>query len=239
MTTLVKIAITLTLSLLLASCGFDFGPGEKGNGTITEQAREVNEDFTTVAASEGLHVYVSQADNFKIKVEADENIIDLIGTDIQNNTLKIYAIKNIGNATKNIYVSLPNIAGLKSSSGAQLKTETEINTPELSIDASSGAFVSAIIVTDNISLDASSGAHITITGTAKNSTVDASSGAYINASEFKTVTSNAQASSGANVNLNVAESLHADASSGGNISYSGKATLSSKKSVAGNISNID
>jgi hypothetical protein len=239
MTTLVKFAIALTLSIFLSSCGLDFSNGQKGNGNITEQTREVNEDFTIIAASEGLNVFVTQAEEFRIKVEADENIIDLIGTDIQNNILKIHTIKNIGNATKNIYVSLPNINSLKSSSGAQLKTETEINAPELIIDASSGALISANITTDDISIDASSGANITLSGKARNSTIDASSGAYINASELKTAISKAQASSGANVNLNVAESLHADASSGGNISYSGKAILSSKKSVAGNISNID
>tara|TARA_R110002012_G_scaffold322108_1_gene555966 strand:+ start:83498 stop:84217 length:720 start_codon:yes stop_codon:yes gene_type:complete len=239
MTTLAKIAIAITLSLLLTSCGLDFSTGEKGNGNITEQTREVLEDFTTIAASEGINVYVTQAEEFKIKVEADENIHDLIGTDIQNNTLKIHAIKNIGKATKNVYVSLPIINGLNSSSGAQLQTETLINTPELSIDASSGALVAASVTTDNISIDASSGANITLSGTVKNSHIEASSGANINASALTTAISKAQASSGANVQLNVVESLYADASSGANISYSGKATLSSKKSVAGQISNVD
>ncbi len=235
MTTLVKIAIALTLSLLLSSCGLDFSSGEKGNGNVLSETREVKQDFTSINASEGLNVYVTQADEFSIKIEADENIIDLIGTDIQGNTLKIHAIKNIGRATKNVYVSLPSISSLKSSSGAQLQTETEITATELTLDASSGALLSTKIEVENIAVDASSGANITLTGTAKKSTVDASSGANINASDLISSICNAKASSGANVKLNVSESIHADASSGGNISYSGTAKMNAKKNVSGSI----
>jgi hypothetical protein len=239
MTTLVKIAIALTLSLLLSSCGLDFSNGEKGNGNLTSQNRTITEDFTTVAASEGLNVFVSQGDDFKIKVEADENIIDLIGTDIENNVLKIYAIKNIGNATKNIYVSLPKIVGLKSSSGSSLKAESTITMEKLKLETSSGAILSAKISTENVDVAASSGANITLTGTTKNMNVEASSGAYINASDLKSERSNAQASSGANININVSETLQADAGSGGNISYSGKAKISTKKSVSGSVTYND
>jgi ribosomal protein L31 len=213
MTTLVKIAIALTLSLLLSSCGLDFSNGEKGNGNLTSQNRIITEGFTTVAASEGLNVFVTQADDFKIKVEADENIIDLIGTNIENDVLKIYAIKNIGNATKNIHVSLPKIMSLKSSSGAKLKAESTISTKKLKLETSSGA-------------------NIKLTGTTKNMNIEASSGANINASDLKSERSNAKASSGANIKLNVSETLKADANSAGNISYSGKAKISTKKSVS-------
>ena len=96
MTALVKITIALLLSLLLASCGFDiqigdmdgFGSGKKGNGIVTNEIRNVNQDFTEISASEGLIVYVTQADDFEISVEADENIIDLIGTDVKNGQIK-------------------------------------------------------------------------------------------------------------------------------------------------------
>jgi hypothetical protein len=239
MTTLVKIAIALTLSLLLSSCGLDFSNGEKGNGNLTSQNRIITEGFTTVAASEGLNVFVTQADDFKIKVEADENIIDLIGTNIENDVLKIYAIKNIGNATKNIYVSLPKIMSLKSSSGAKLKAESTISTKKLKLETSSGAVLSAKIFTENIDVAASSGANIKLTGTTKNMNIEASSGANINASDLKSERSNAKASSGANIKLNVSETLKADANSAGNISYSGKAKISTKKSVSGSVTYND
>ena len=240
MTTLVRIAIALTLSILLSSCGFDinigdFSSGVKGNGIVKTDKRPVNDNFTAISASEGLEVYVTQADNFSISVEADENVIDLIGTDIKNDVLKIHAIKNIGNATKKVYVSLPNVSELKSSSGSHLITENTINATKLIIDSSSDSILNAEIIADNLDIDASSGANIKVNGEAKKATIDASSGANFSGKELITKVCDAEASSGANVSISVSELLSADASSGGNISYSGEAKVSTKKSVSGSV----
>ena len=83
MTTLARITIALIMALFLSSCGLDinfgdFGSGKKGNGIVTNENREITDEFTMVSASEGLDVYVTNGDEFEITVEADENIIDLI-----------------------------------------------------------------------------------------------------------------------------------------------------------------
>ena len=218
MTTLARITIALILALFVSSCAFDmnFGEGKKGNGIVAEDNRNVSEEFTEVSASEGLDVFVTQSNVFKIVVEADENIIDLIGTDIKNGKLTIHAIENIGRATKKIHVSLPKITGLSSSSGAELTT---INTIEA----------------EKIYLDASSGADIQIAGNANMFFADASSGADIKAKNLMTKICNADASSGADISLNVSESLTADASSGADITYTGQATVQKSKSSSGSV----
>ena len=127
MTTLARMAIAALLALFTSSCAFDinFGEGKRGNGEVVEERREVVANFTEVHASEGLDVFVTQGTDFKITVEADENIIDLIGTDIRDGRLKVHAIENIGRATKNVYVTLPDISELNSSSGADLIVQLE------------------------------------------------------------------------------------------------------------------
>lgn len=240
MTTLVRISIALALALFLSSCGFDinfgdFGSGKKGNGTVVEENREITSEFTEVHASEGLEVYVTQAADFSISVEADENIIDLIGTEIKNGKLKVHAIENIGRATKKVFVSLPEVTGLLSSSGAHLTAQNKIASTNLILDASSGAHINAEAKADKLEIDASSGANIDLSGSASETYVDGSSGANIRAKNLVTTECRAEASSGANININVSKSLTADASSGGNISYSGDAEVTKKKSVSGNV----
>lgn len=240
MTTLVRIAITLLMALFLSSCGFDiqigdFGTGKKGNGAVVTDTRPITEDFTQVSASEGLMVYVTQADEFSIKVEADENVIDLIETDIRNGKLRIHTEENIGRATKNIYVSLPEVTRLRSSSGAHLTTQNTIKANELEVDGSSGAILELDVVTNEIDIDASSGANLDISGEADDAMIDVSSGGNINAKNLQTRTCNADASSGGNVRVQVSKSLVADASSGGNISYSGEPNVEKKKSVSGSV----
>jgi len=240
MTTLVKFTLALLLTLFLSSCGFDinfgdFGSGKKGNGVVTTETREITSDFSVVSASEGLQVYVTDGDEFEISVEADENIIDLIATDIKNDRLRIHAIENIGRATKKIFVTLPEVTGLKSTSGASLSVENTIKTSKLEIDASSGAMLHVDMIADEVEIDASSGANLKLSGDANTVYVDASSGANINAKKLISKVCRAGASSGGNLAVNVSEALTANASSGGNISYSGEASVTKKKSVSGSV----
>ncbi|MEO2052677.1 MAG: head GIN domain-containing protein [Allomuricauda sp.] len=237
MTTLARLAIAVLLSLFASSCMMDvnFGNGKTGNGEIVEETRAVSEDFTEVLASEGIDVFVTQDSEFKISVEADENIIDLIGTDIRDGKLKIHAIENIGRATKNVYVSLPRITALKSSSGADLVVQNVIESESIELDASSGADLRVELRANEVSADASSGADIRVSGSADILHADASSGSDIKARKLEVKRCNADASSGADISVNVSESLVADASSGADITYSGEASVQTKKSVSGSV----
>lgn len=240
MTTLARIAIALIMALLLSSCGFDinigdFGTGVKGNGDVVTENREITDDFTEVSASEGIEVFVTQADDFEISVEADENVIDLIGTDIKNGKLRIHAEENIGRATKKVYVTLPDVSALHGSSGAHLTTENTIKSDRLEIDGSSGTLMDIDLQVAEVEIDASSGANLDISGSSTKTYVDGGSGANINAKKLMTKNCNAQASSGSNISINVSDKLTADASSGGNISYSGDPNVNAKKSVSGSV----
>lgn len=240
MTTLVRITIALALALFLSSCGFNlnldnFGAGKKGSGVVVEETREITDKFAQVHASEGIEVYVTQGDEFKISVEADDNIIDLIATEVKNGKLKIHAIENIGNATKKVFVSLPEVTALLSSSGAQLTAQNKINATNLLLDASSGAHINAETNSARLEIDASSGAHIDVSGDANEAFIDGSSGANVKGKNLRSKDCHAEASSGANIDINVSESLTADASSGGNISYTGNASVSKTKSVSGSV----
>ena len=140
MTTLARLTIGLILALLASSCMLDvnWGSGVRGNGVVVEESRPIPESFTGVTASEGLDVFVSQGPEFGIRVEADENVIELIGTEIRDGKLRVHAIKNIGRATKNIYVTLPEITALYASSGADLKVKGSLETDKIPVKRRTG-----------------------------------------------------------------------------------------------------
>ncbi len=237
MTTLVRMAVAALLALFMSSCAFDinFGDGKRGNGQVAEESRRISDGFTAVYASEGIDVFVTQGDDFKILVEADENIIDLIGTDIKDGRLKIHAIENIGRATKNVYVTLPRVTALKSSSGADLIAQNVIKADKIELDASSGSDIEVELVANEVMADASSGADIKVSGKTETLYADASSGSDIKARTLTAKRCNADASSGADISVNVSEALTADASSGADISYTGEASVTKKKSVSGSV----
>ncbi|WP_086478028.1 head GIN domain-containing protein [Arenibacter amylolyticus] len=239
MTTLARITITLILALIFSSCNFNIGSGKKGNGIVQEEQRIIKGDFTAVSASEGLDVYVTQGTEQKVIVEADENVLDLIATDLKNGTLKIHTLENIGRATKKIHVSLPTVTYLASSSGADLIATGPIRAATLELKASSGANLQIEDLSgDTVDADSSSGANIEIVGQANTLHSNASSGSKIKAVNLTTALCRANASSGANISVNVTESLVAKASSGANIKYTGNAKVEDKKTSSGSVNQL-
>lgn len=237
-----KHAITgFVACLLLASCNFNvsLGEGTRGNGNVKTDERPVNGSFTAIHAQEGLDVHVTQANEASIRVEADENIIELIGTDIENGVLKIHAVENIGRASsKKVYVSVPTIEELKTSSGADLRVENPVKTDRISLKSSSGSDILVEVNAHSVFCDSSSGAEIKVTGTAKTIEAEASSGSEVDANGLTTEEAYAKASSGGSVSVNATEKVEARSSSGGDIYYSGNPRVVHKNnSVSGNVSN--
>src|SRR5690606_16758871 len=139
MSTLVRIITALIITLFFTSC-LNFGEGIKGNGNVETEERPVSGEFTVIKVSEGLDVFVTQDDKASVTVEADENIISLIRTDIQGDVLRIHLEESVGRAeSKKVLVTLPHITRFETSSGAELETNHTINADRLELHSSSGS----------------------------------------------------------------------------------------------------
>lgn len=237
MITIARIIAIAILSLIMTSCNFNFNSGIAGNRHVVTEERDIDEDFTVIRASEGLDVYITQSETTSIEVEADENIIGLIATDISNGTLRIHAEKSIGRCkSKKIRVSIPDIDKVVSSSGADVYGTSTIFAESIEVESSSGADVELEIEANNVMCTTSSGADIKISGIAGSLDATASSGSDIHARELTVKDCHATASSGADVTVNVTEKLVASSSSGGDVNYYGNPeSVSKNKSSAGGI----
>jgi len=224
MTTLIKFIIATVLSLTLFSCNFDmnFNNGVNGNGNVTTENRNLNASFTSIEAAEGLDVYITQGDNESISVEADENLHDLILTDIDDGVLSIHTKENIGrSSSKKIHVSFKGLSSISTSSGSRVTATQIIAAKRLDLKASSGSQIKIEVNMAILNCDASSGSALRISGKTVKLLAEASSGSSIKAADLMAESSIAKASSGASVTVNTSNHLTADASSGGQIKYYG------------------
>ncbi len=222
MTTLAKVIVAALLAILFTSCQFDFDGGKRGNGNVVTEKRNTSESFTEIKASEGLDVYVSQGSETSIRVEADENIIELIRTEVRDGMLKVDTEDRIGRAkSKKIFVSMPTITRLVSNSGADIRGKETLNVDTIYLDCSSGADLNVTVQANEVHSDASSGSDIVIAGKAELLVAEASSGADIRAKGLEVKRCIAKASSGADIIVNTTEELTASASSGGDVRYIG------------------
>lgn len=237
MTTVVKFLIAAALSLFLSSCQIDRIMGVTGNGNVQTETRNTVKNFTAIKASSGIKVYLTQDKAYAVKVEADENLLDIIRTEVKGGELHIYPEKNIGRAkSKKVYVSSPEISAITSSSGSDVHVENILKADNLELKSTSGSALRLETEADRITCRASSGADITLKGSANTLTVRASSGSRIKARDLQTARCDAEASSGGNISVYVSQDLTASASSGGDIRYSGNPeSVSTGKSVSGSV----
>jgi len=231
-----KILALLAFSVIFSTSCIFMGPSLKGNGNIVEETRKVRE-FDEIKVSRGMNVYISQGNETKIVVKADENLLDAIETRIEGNTLKVTAKQNIRRATtKKVYVTTPNISKIRSSAGSNVFSETALKSEELNLASSAGSNMKLEVIADKLTASVSSGSNMKLEGKVKSFSGKASSGSNLKAEEMNTKNCKVDVSSGANIWITAKNNFEAHASSGGNIFYYGDPeTTDIEKSSGGNV----
>ncbi|MFT7626565.1 MAG: hypothetical protein ACI9AT_000142 [Ulvibacter sp.] len=234
----IKIIGTLAAILMLSSCNFYSIIGQvDGNGNVDNEERMVSENFSEVKGSAGLDVYLTEGSENKIVVEADENLLEFIETNIANGRLNITTNKNIGRSkSKKVHVTYKKLDEIHASSGADVIGNSVIKNEIITLDASSGSEIEVEVFAREVFAETSSGADINVRGKATLLLASSSSGSDINAKELLVVNCNADASSGGNIIVNVKEKLSTEATSGGSIRYYGNpSAVSNDASRSGNV----
>jgi len=234
MKTITKLVAMLVVLFSTTSCFMDGFTGIRGNQNVISESRTIDSKFNEIDIQQGIKLYLTQGNSNSLKVEADENIMELLVTEVKNNQLKIYFKKNVYKAkARNVYLTTNSISSIDASSGSSVISENTWQSTNLQIHASSGSSVKFHVNADEISCSSSSGSNIRLYGKTNNLSVKASSGSSIDADELNSVDTYAKASSGASINVNVSGKLTAKACSGGDVDYEGNPTTIDKDTSSG------
>ena len=234
MKTLTKITALLVVLITTSSCFIEGLTGIKGNGNVISEERSISSDFDAINVQQGIELYLTQGKSTALSIEADENILDLLITEVKNNELKVYFDKNVYRAkSRKVYLTTNSISKIRTSSGASVKSENTLQVSSLDIDASSGSSIKMYVNANEVSSESSSGADIDLYGKTEQFSANASSGSHIDANELEAVDVYAKVSSGANIDVNVTGKLTANASSGGDIDFEGNPTKVNKDTSSG------
>ena len=180
------------------------------------------EKFTAISASEGIDVTLVKGSSYEAKITASGIEMEDVLTEVSGGRLKIHLDGgNHRNIDVNVEVTFVSLNEIRASSAADIKSSSVIEADMLEIDASSAADIDLKIKVKELHVDASSSADITLSGTADKQNVDISSAADYKAFELVSKEGDISASSAADANVNVTESLYASASSGASVRYKG------------------
>ena len=213
--------------------------GVKGDGNVVMKKRKISNDFSKVVVSRGLDVYITKSKDIGLEVEADENLHELITTEVKDGVLEISSRRSIwSSSAKKVHLSVDYLNSIKVNSGAEVHTRNTFSGDELELDVSSGANANMDLRVSDLTCESSSGADIVLSGVAENFSASSSSGSDIKAYELEARNCKASASSGSDIKVWVTESFEGSASSGADIKYKGNPrVLNLSDNSGGNVRN--
>jgi hypothetical protein len=159
-------------------------------------------DFTGVKVSGVFQVEFTIQDNFEVQIQADDNLLEYIETEVDSGTLEISTKKRI--SSKNpliVKIGAPNIDD---------------------IDASGAAKISITNLSNNtLKIDLSGATTVTAAGTTKNLEIDLSGASNVEAENLKAESVTVEASGASSADVFASNKLVADLSGASSVTYSG------------------
>jgi hypothetical protein len=234
MKTTFKTTTFLIISILLvASCNLI---GENGSGNVIRQERHVS-SFNAIDVSGAFDVYLSQGSTQSVIVEADDNLMNLIKTEVKGNTLEISNKEPIGHAKSlKIYLTVTDLKEIQLSGAVNIQTQTKLKVDDLSIDVSGATDSKMDFDVQKLKVDCSGGSKLHFSGSAIVASFDVSGAVDLFAFDMVTEKMDLGISGAGKAEVNVTKEFNADISGAASVRYKGNPEkISQDVSGAGSI----
>lgn len=207
----------------------------RGNGDIKKETRNVR-SFNALDISSAFEVELTQSDNESLVIEADENILDQIFTEVVGGTLKIYTKGNIREVnTMKAYISFKMIDEIELSGACEIKGMNKMKFENFMIDASGASEINLNLTARKMSLDLSGATEIYLIGFADEFIIDVSGASEIKALDFEVKNCRVDASGASSIKIFATENLDIEASGATTVRYKGKPSVDIDASGASSV----
>ena len=216
-------AFTLSIMLLLTSCSGIFNSGTKGNGNLIVDDRKVDV-FSKIDIDGVFNVILDQGSKEAVRIEADENLVELIEVKVSGNTLFVDLIDNasIGKSTKlNVFITLVNINELSVNGVGDVSVKNPLVLDKLELDNSGVGDVNLVLDCNKLDVENSSVGDITLSGRATNFNLINSGVGAVLALELDSKNTEIDISGVGDVKVNATHSIDIETSGVGDVEYSG------------------
>jgi hypothetical protein len=235
-----KSALILLAILLVSSTSCIIGGWDNhitGNGNVVEEIRDIS-GFTGVHLSSGIDVLLSEGKDFEVRVEADENLLEVITTELKGDILVVGTDRvNIHNArAKRVHVTLPELKTLKVTSAGDCEGQTLFHCEDLDLDITSAGDLTLEVKADRIDVNIRSSGDVRLSGKTDVLHASLSSAGDLQAFDLVAGEVDVDVSSAGDARVYATDEISMNASSAGNIYYKGGArVIRSSRSSAGDI----
>ncbi|WP_018476394.1 head GIN domain-containing protein [Pontibacter roseus] len=229
----------LVLALLLADLPAMAQRNQiQGEGELKSQTRNVS-GFKGIDVSGGFAVELTQGSQEGVRIEAQENLLNNIKTEVKNGVLHIYNEGSIStNKGMKAYITVRELNKVDISGGVKVTGKSTFKADAFTLDLSGGSKVTLAINTKKLNADLSGASKVEITGRADEMVMDLSGASSVNMSELEAKTARIDASGASKVRVFAKDRLDINASGASKVEYKGSPQVSSNVSAAAKISKM-
>jgi len=212
----------------------------KGNGIAATEVRSVS-GFSEINLGLPADLIYTQSDHYSVTIEASENLMKFIETELHGSILEIDFIKNKCFNSKEpitILISSPNMNGLTVSGSGSIQSKNSLTSNLLKIVVSgSGNMSLDSLNVNNLNSVISGSGKLTASSFTNVITQDVqiSGSGSVSFLNMPTLTSDITVSGSGNCDVNVINALSVDISGSGSVRYKGTPTVNSNVSGSGSI----
>ena len=225
----IAVACLVALAVLPSACTV-------GSGEIVTETRSV-EGFDEIDLRGTGEVRITVDGTESRTIEAEDNIIDRLTSDVSGSTLILSADRPIAPTEDIIYtVTMQSLEGIEISGSGAVEV-SEFSTEDFSVDVSgSGAASVSDVNAETVFARISGSGAVTISGDADELDLSISGSGSFDGDRLAVDTGDVDISGSGNATVNVSEILDVSVSGSGNVEYLGNPSVSVDSSGSGSVS---
>jgi len=209
----------------------------RGDGHSTTETRTVS-GFNRIHCSGSYHIIVREGAATSLRVEADENLMPYIITEIKGNTLDLSNKKNTElrhSKPVNIYLTVNHLAEIGVSGACNLKTQDMLQVDRLKISISGSAEMNMQLTAHALAVNISGSGKLTLSGASQSGSYHVSGSADVFATGLTTDNTEIHISGMGKMHVDAQKKLAVTVSGMGNVWYKGNPEISQSVSGMGKI----
>lgn len=231
----VIVLTTLIFNQLAASSKSDC---LKGNGNVVSSDRSLN-GFNKVDVKGAFEVIIVKSNTYNVKIEADENLMDNIKTEVKDGKIFISNIKSIcGSNELKLTLYMPELNAINCSGASVVKSNDNFKSEKFEIKSSGASEIIVNIDTKLLISRYSGASSIKLIGKADTHALESTGASSLKATDLIVKKYAIDSRGASDCKINVTEELAVTSSGASEIKYLGEPKISKSIKGASNISKL-
>ena len=234
--------LLLAASISFPSCRYAFGKRVRGNGNIRTEDRSLG-NFQSVGSYGPYNVYLTQSSDYKVSVEAEDNLLPYIETYVENGELKIrtkegYWLRNSREVS--IHVSAPSFTTISTVGSGDIIAQSQINNSSpISLHATGSGSIKASLNAPEIKADVTGSGNINLEGETKSFHGEIIGSGNIKAFDLKSEDADIDISGSGDADVFASVKLSVEVNGSGDVKYKGAGQVASNIHGSGSVKKVD